>query len=92
MCALFYATKVLPKVAGRTINRWSRNVTDIYIVHWVLMGWIAIAIGRHDLDLPYYPLLVLSIFVLSNLLAIWYNKGKRLKAQEANASHLLPEH
>jgi uncharacterized membrane protein len=83
LCVLFYVTKVLPKPVGKTIGRWSRNVTDIYIIHWILIGWIAIAIGRHGLDLFYYGLLSIAIFVVSDVLAIWYNKRKRLKAQEA---------
>jgi peptidoglycan/LPS O-acetylase OafA/YrhL len=83
MCGLFYITKVLPKAVGKTIGRWSRNVTDIYIIHWIMIGWIAIAVGRHGLDLALYALLFIVIFVVSDVLALWYNRRKRLKAQEA---------
>jgi len=83
MAILFYATKYVPKVVAKTIGRWSRNVTDIYIIHWIFIGWIAIVIGRHGLELGPYMVLFISIFIVSDALAWWY--GKAIKKRGAKA-------
>ena len=65
----YWMTKVLPQWIKKPIMRWSTNVTDIYFIHWVIIGWLTVFINYGTLTTPYYLVLVLMIFWVSDRLA-----------------------
>lgn len=66
----FWLCKILPKRLEKTVTRWSANVTDIYFIHWVLIGWLGVFMGFETLSTPYYLALVLMILGMSDLMSI----------------------
>lgn len=82
MCVLYYVSKVLPRLVTNTISRWSRNVTEIYIIHFILVGWLGMLIGWNTQGLTSYFLLFISIFIASDAIAFWYLKRKRTKGRK----------
>jgi hypothetical protein len=51
-----------------------RNITAVYLIQWVLIGWLAIALGVHDLPSWLAALLGVPILVASHLLAVGYGR------------------
>lgn len=62
----YWAQKVLPKVVEEPLLRWSANVTDIYFVHWVILGWLVAFMGYNTLSTPYYLALVVLVMWISD--------------------------
>lgn len=72
-----FITPYIPKGLSLIISRWSKNVTPIYFIHWVLIGWTALIIGGDRLTyLPYFILCVV-IIILSDLGAEFYRKYRK---------------
>lgn len=38
-----------PAAVGQRLLYWSRELTPIYVIHWVLIVWIALFIGLNQL-------------------------------------------
>ncbi|BBI34176.1 acyltransferase family protein [Cohnella abietis] len=75
---LFFLTSVIPKTVSNTIKRWSNNLTEIYFIQWILIGWIVMFTGHNTLNVSYYFLLFVGITIASDLLAYTY-KNRRIK-------------
>lgn len=78
---LFFISKYIPNHINTVLSRWSRNVTEIYIIHWLFIGWIVATMGYNTLTTPYYLVMVALILVSSDFLADYYRiikiqKGK----------------
>lgn len=65
----YWAGKVIPRWLEKPIVRWSANVTDIYFIHWVIIGWLGVFMGYGTLSTPYYIALVVLIFWISDRMA-----------------------
>jgi len=63
------------KLLDKTLNRWSKNITSIYIISLAIITYLGVT---EFLVLPanvlYYFLLFLAIFIASDILAILYSK------------------
>lgn len=46
---------------------WSRNVTAIYVLQWIVIGWGLMAVGVQQLDFIYTLLAMLAVILLSDL-------------------------
>ena len=67
----------IPMGVRRAIGSWSRNVTPIYVIHWVIIGWTAIGL-EGALGYVGYAVAVLAIGGVSALLAtVWMNRRGR---------------
>ena len=64
------------RLAWRTVPRYltslSRNITAVYLIQWLLIGWLAIALGVHEQPSWLAALLGVPILVASHLLALGY--------------------
>lgn len=80
-----FITTYIPKALMELIVRWSKNVTPIYFIHWILIGWIALIIGGDSLGpLSFFGLCV-AIVVISDLGGEFYRKyreGARRKIKK----------
>ncbi len=64
------------RLAWRAVPRYltslSRNITAVYLIQWVLIGWLAIGLGVFDQPSWLAALLGVPILVASHLLALGY--------------------
>lgn len=77
-----FITPYIPKVLITIIERWSRNVTAIYFIHWILIGWTALIVAGDSLSYLPFLILCLGIIVISDLGAKFYRRyrdGRRSK-------------
>ena len=80
------------RLAWRTVPRYltslSRNITAVYLIQWLLIGWLAIGLGVFDQPSWMAALLGVPILVASHLLALGYG---RLAAGWRGRRRVLPE-
>jgi len=66
------------RLAWRAVPRYltslSRNITAVYLIQWVLIGWLAIGLGVFDRPSWLAALLGVPILVASHLLALGYHR------------------
>ncbi len=74
--------KVIPKPVGQTISRWSRNVSEIYFIHWLLIGWLA-SILQYQLPLAHFVVLTHLILIVSDFLAEYVYLRKQMKKADS---------
>ncbi len=85
------------RLAWRTVPRYltslSRNITAVYLIQWVLIGWLAVGLGVFDQPSWLAALLGVPILVASHLLALGYDrlvagwrKRRRLASEAASES------
>jgi hypothetical protein len=58
----------------RYLTSLSRSITAVYLIQWVLIGWLAIAFGVMDQPSWVAALLGVPILVASHLLALGYGR------------------
>jgi len=69
---LYFASKGIPRIIYKPIGRWSKNVSEIYFIHWLFIGWLGVFIGNSSLALSYYFIIFAIIFIASDYLADYY--------------------
>lgn len=69
-----FITPFIPEGIKKPIISWSKNVTPIYFIHWILIGWIALFLGGNSLSIIPFLLLSLIIAVVSHCGAVYYRK------------------
>jgi uncharacterized membrane protein len=68
----------ISRLPGKIVSRWSRNVTVIYFVHWLIIGWVSILAGaRFGAGSLVFTVTGVAIFVLSDSAAWLYLKIKK---------------
>ena len=72
---LYFVTLFFKSCRFTTLKRWSSNVTEIYVIHWIILGIIRQLIAG-PLDLWVIVLMSAAILIVSDLLAILYLKLK----------------
>lgn len=72
---LHFASKKIPGWISETLQRWSRNVLEIYYLQWLLVVYGAIAIGFNQLNMFWFIIVAIGILVLSDLISFLY-KGR----------------
>lgn len=77
---LHFAAGLVPAFAKGTIDRWSRNVTAIYVIHWLLIGAVMLFLPFGSLDLPAFIALSLGIAAASDGLAHLWTRRRRKPA------------
>lgn len=69
--------KFIPKFIENIMTRWSKNVTKIYVVQWILIGWVAVVTDYNTMGLSGTIILTIGIAVASDALAFLWAKNKR---------------
>lgn len=69
LALLFGVTNLLPRKLLSPFKRWSRNVTEIYFIHWVLIGWLAWWIYPDTYGVAGFWIIAACIFFISDALA-----------------------
>ena len=79
--------RISPNPVFDLIYKWSRGVTNIYFIHWVIIGWSIGLFGIQSSSYLTVIALILGITIVSHLLNIWLgnikkrkNAGKRLES------------
>jgi len=62
------------RIVPRYLTSLSRNITAVYLIQWVLIGWLAIGLGVFDQPSWVAALLGVPILVASHLLALGYER------------------
>jgi len=51
LALIYLIREALPAVASNRLQFWSKNLTTIYFVHWVILGWLYLPLGINELGL-----------------------------------------
>ncbi len=66
LSALHFINRLLPFIAtglvGKALIRWSADVSEIYFVHWVIIGWLVPVISYNTQPLFNYFIVVVVVF------------------------------
>jgi len=65
------------RVIPRYLTSLSRNITAIYVIQWMLIGWLAIVLGVMGLPSWAAALTAIPILAASHLLALGYERWRR---------------
>jgi len=66
------------RLPGNIVSRWSKNVTVIYFVQWLIIGWVSILAGdKFGAGFLVFTVTAVSVFILSDGLAWLYLKAKK---------------
>ncbi len=71
---MFFVFRNVTGFVYQILSRWSKNITEIYFIHWILIGWLVVGTGYNTLDIYAYLMIVIIITTCSDLLAFIYNK------------------
>lgn len=74
-----FIVKLIPAQIQRVGFRWSKNVTSIYCIHWVIITWTTLFISYNSLDLIGFLILLIIIIVITDISAIVYERWKKLE-------------
>jgi uncharacterized membrane protein len=76
--ALFFLTARFsnPKMIIMRMTFWSKHVTSLYFIHWVIIGWSVLLLGYESISLPGILLLMALFTVLSDRLTYMWVKIK----------------
>ena len=73
---LSFIAPFVPKFLQSIAGRWSKNVTTIFCIHWVIITWTSIIIPLGSLDMLWFVAYLIVIIPLSDFLANYYRKVK----------------
>lgn len=73
---LSFIVPFIPRVLQKTAERWSKNVTKIFCIHWVIITWSALIIPSKSFDMFSFIAFLIVIIPLSDFLAYYYTKIK----------------
>ena len=73
---VFFINRYLPGLIKKTLTRWSRNVTQIYFIQWVLIGWIGVVTYYNLFGTFKTVVVTLIVLVISDGMAVLYSKVK----------------
>lgn len=76
---LSFLAPIVPKFLQTIVARWSKNVTPIYFINWILITWTTLVIPEYSLDMFWFVILLIVIVPLSDLLAYIYVSKIRKK-------------
>jgi hypothetical protein len=73
---VYFSARFIPDYIKKTFTRWSNNVTEIYFIQWVLIGWIAVVTDYNQLGIFQTIILTIIVLVLSDWLAVLFERRK----------------
>lgn len=75
---LSFIAPFVPKFLQGIAKRWSKNVTAIFCIHWVIITWAVLVIPSKSLDMFWFVVFLIVIIPVSDFLAYYYSKIKNL--------------
>ena len=76
---LSFIAPFVPPFLQAIAGRWSKNVTTIFCIHWVIITWSTLFIPSGSLDIFDFIVYLIVIIPLSDFLAYYYKKLKSKK-------------
>jgi hypothetical protein len=73
---VFYLTRYIPEVLHTILSRWSKNVTEIYFIQWILIGWIAVGTDYNQFGILKTIAVTIVVMLASDWSAAIYKKTK----------------
>jgi hypothetical protein len=73
---LHFVVLLFKNCSFKTLKRWSKNVTEIYAIHWIILGILCYIIILNPLDVWIIVLMTAVILIVSDLIAHLYLKLK----------------
>ena len=75
--SLFYfIVPLMPKTLKNCMVRWGRNITDIYVISYLILGWSFIMLSKEGYAPAIVCILTIIIFSLSDFITVRYKKVK----------------
>jgi len=71
---VYFMSGYIPELFKKTLSRWSNNVTEIYFIQWILIGWIAVGTGYNQFEILVTAAITLAVLFASDWLAFLYRK------------------
>ncbi len=71
----FFLALRLPELVLRTLSRWSRNITVMYVIHWMIIAW-SVVIYPVPLSLPWVLVYFLLLVPITDWAAVQYTALK----------------
>jgi hypothetical protein len=75
MSAMYFWSSHIPKLVTTALRRWSKNITTLYFVHWVILGW-ALVFLEPTLTLPWMFAFFVALLIVSDGISHSYLKMK----------------
>lgn len=75
---LFFITPYIPGFCDETIRRWSKNVTGIYFIHWVIIGWLVFLLSYNSQYAIASFVLFVGVTIASDGLSFIYRRKTEL--------------
>lgn len=80
---LSFIAPFVPKFLQKIASRWSKNVTTIFCIHWVIVTWSTLVIPLQSLEMFSFIMYLIILIPVSDFLANYYinlkTKEDRLK-------------
>ena len=80
---LYWVSALFTGPVKSTIERWSRNVTPIYFIHWILLGNLTLFIDEYSCGIVPSIVIFLGAMILSDILSSVYSGRTRPRRQPA---------
>ena len=91
LSVLYFASGAFPAVAYQKLLYWSRELTPIYVIHWVLIGWLALFVGFGQF-MFWQTILAMSIIVVAaDRIAGAYAGWRRTRRDQTHGYTSLPQ-
>jgi uncharacterized membrane protein len=74
---LYFSCKMIPEKIVIHIKRWSKNVTAIYFIHWIMIGWLGYFFYEKEWGILYLSVAAILIMTLSDGIAYVYSRVKK---------------
>ena len=89
LCVVYFLSGVFPAAVSQKLLYWSRELTPIYVIHWVLIGWTALLIGFNQL-MFWQTVLAMAIIVVAadRLAAVYANWRRRRQVEVMHGCYL----
>ena len=66
---LFFVAKILPGCVLSPLKRWCTNVTGIYVIHFLILGWLSLVLEANSLPCFTFLILAGAIMLASDVAA-----------------------
>ena len=76
---VFFISKYIPEVLQTILSRWSKNVTEIYFIQWILIGWTAVGTDYNQFGAAKTIAITIAVLIASDWIASLYEKIKMKK-------------
>lgn len=69
---LSFIAPFVPKFLQKIASRWSKNVTTIFCIHWVIVTWSTLVIPLQSLEMFSFIMYLIILIPVSDFLANYY--------------------